>query len=522
MNFSHALVLFISVLLIGGSAVHDFQHRKLHNQIEDKLVDITRHKVEQIQAWRNERLIDAQLLMGNRLLTEGLVKWLGGAPDPHILVELQSYLEPMRHPYGYFDYIVVDSVSQVKLNTLDPMVSSLDVQLRAALFEAWRTYQPVMTDFYQSHGNPYLYLGLVAPLFDNLHPAGAIILFIDPHRQLHSLLESWSSPGIKAETLLLRRDGSDVMFLDRAHSLPGQIQQAVNLVDASVAQAIKGKKGLIETKDLNQKPVAAIAMSVPETPWILLMKTDHKSLFAEGERDVLLSEIGLLAILVVIGLVIALAWQIHKRNDERLLREAEMAERKSLEQFLNLFNQSLDAIFLLKLDFSLIDANPAAVQLLGYSRDDLVRLELPDILAENERQHIHEIAPRLLSGEIKHHEWLHKRKDGTIFPAEITAKALNSDKFFATVRDISLRKRMERMNQEINEELEKRVMERTTILNQRTLELFKSQERFRLAMDVSSEGLWEGNLKTGKFYYSPGFCKMLGFDPDDLPGNIET
>ena len=78
------------------------------------------------------------------------------------------------------------------------------------------------------------------------------------------------------------------------------------------------------------------------------------------------------------------------------------------------------------------------------------------------------------------------------------------------------------MNQEINEELEKRVMERTTILNQRTLELFKSQERFRLAMDVSSEGLWEGNLKTGKFYYSPGFCKMLGFDPDDLPGNIET
>lgn len=522
MKIGYFVWVYISVLVIGGISVYDFQDRNLHNRVQERLSDIARQKVDQIQVWRSERLVDAQLLTGNRLLAEGLIQWLGGLPDPHILVELQSYLEPLRQPYGYFDYVLVDNQSNVRLNTFDPMAIGLDADTLAALYESWRSFQPVMTDLHQGQWYPVPYLSLVAPLFENLRPAGAIILFIDPRRQLIPLLQSRPYSGAAIETQLIRRDGNDVLSLQQANGQSVSIRPPLKLLDATVARAIEGAPGLIEGIDPNLQPVAAIALSVPNTPWILMVKVNHAEIFAPGRRDMWILDMGLLAIMGMVGLLVALAWQIRKRNDERLLREAESAERRSLEQFLNLFNQSLDAIFLLGIDFRLIDANPAAVTLLGYSREDLIRLQLPDILAEDERPHICEIAPRLLSGEVRQHEWLHKRKDGTTFPGEITAKVLNSDKFFATVRDISIRKHVERLNRELNEQLEKRVSERTAELNERTLELFKSQERFRLAMEVSSEGLWDGDLKSGKFYYSPGFFKMLGYAPDELPGNLET
>jgi len=522
MKIGYFVWVFITVLLIGGVAVYDFQDRNLHNQVQDRLSDIARQKVDQIQVWRSERLVDAQLLTGNRLLAEGLIQWLGGLPDPHILVELQSYLEPLRQPYGYFDYILVDNQSNVRLNTFDSMATGLDADTLAALYESWRSFQPVMTDLHLGQGYSVPHLSLVAPLFENLRPAGAIILFIDPRRQLIPLLQSRTYSGAAIETQLIRRDGNDVFSLQQANNQSVSIQPPLKLSDATLARAIEGEPSLIEGHDPNLQLVAAIALSVPNTPWILMVKVNHAEIFAPGRRDMWILDMGLLAIMGMVGLLVALAWQIRKRNDEHLLREAESAERRSLEQFLNLFNQSLDAIFLLGIDFRLIDANPAAVTLLGYSREDLIRLQLPDILAEDERPHIYEIAPRLLSGEVRQHEWLHKRKDGTTFPGEITAKVLNSDKFFATVRDISIRKRVERLNRELNDQLEKRVSERTAELNERTLELYKSQERFRLAMEVSSEGLWDGDLKSGRFYYSPGFFKMLGYAPNELPGNLET
>ncbi len=45
-----------------------------------------------------------------------------------------------------------------------------------------------------------------------------------------------------------------------------------------------------------------------------------------------------------------------------------------------------------------------------------------------------------------------------------------------------------------------------------------SEERYRLAMEATSDGIWDWDLLTDDVYYSPAYFHMLGYEPGDFPG----
>ncbi len=139
-----------------------------------------------------------------------------------------------------------------------------------------------------------------------------------------------------------------------------------------------------------------------------------------------------------------LSTRAHARRAERLATELGQSE----ERYRHLFESASDALLLVSTETGLIvEANSMALQLYGYSHEELLTKTNLDLSAEPEEtlRFTHEIQTfpdRILN--IPHR--LHLKKDGTVFPVEITARSFSwkgRPVLFVTARDITERKRAE-------------------------------------------------------------------------------
>jgi len=135
--------------------------------------------------------------------------------------------------------------------------------------------------------------------------------------------------------------------------------------------------------------------------------------------------------------------------------QSERALRESEEKYRTLFETANDPIILFdKTTTKILNANPMACTLYGYSLDELLQLKVTDISADAQAT---ENAIR--SGATRVPLRYHKKKDGTTFPVEITAAAFPfADGIIQVgfVRDITERKQAEHEREKYVEELNQR------------------------------------------------------------------
>jgi len=126
-------------------------------------------------------------------------------------------------------------------------------------------------------------------------------------------------------------------------------------------------------------------------------------------------------------------------SDRRLAAEKlETSESK----YRNVFSTGRDALFLIdKETASIIEVNNAACALYGYTCKEMLGLKNTDMSAEVEKA-------KIATGEFHARIELqyHKKKDGTVFPVDISSTILELEDrkvILASIRDISLRKQAE-------------------------------------------------------------------------------
>ena len=146
-------------------------------------------------------------------------------------------------------------------------------------------------------------------------------------------------------------------------------------------------------------------------------------------------------------------------------KQSEEALRVSEHRYRLLVEQTVDGIYVSDPNGNYIDVNPAGAAMLGYSPEEICRLNIADVIAGNEVLRIGPEVAKFVDGAVVRSEWRFRRKDGTCFDGEVMGRQLPDGRLQAVLRDITERKQAEDQIRILNRELEQRVLDRTAQLN---------------------------------------------------------
>ena len=137
------------------------------------------------------------------------------------------------------------------------------------------------------------------------------------------------------------------------------------------------------------------------------------------------------------GLIVNLAYR--KKTDEKL--------RESEKNYRELLNGMNDTAWVVDFDCSIIDVNNAAVEVLGYSREELLSMKIYDIDHSLDPNVIRRLAKEMPADERQVFETVHTAKDGKNVPVEISSSLVTyrgKRAILSIARDITERKNAEK------------------------------------------------------------------------------
>jgi PAS domain S-box-containing protein len=159
--------------------------------------------------------------------------------------------------------------------------------------------------------------------------------------------------------------------------------------------------------------------------------------------------IGLVAILLLLGNLFATVYSL-RRIDKDLLtakRAAETQLRSLAERLALVARHANDILLVLDEDKRIVDANDRALAAYGYTLEELRRLPLGGLRSQSARANLSEQLELLGSADGTVFETVHQRKDGTVFPVEVSGRSIEIGGHRFTVgiyRDLTQRKAYER------------------------------------------------------------------------------
>ena len=138
-------------------------------------------------------------------------------------------------------------------------------------------------------------------------------------------------------------------------------------------------------------------------------------------------------------------------------KQAEQALRRSEEKFRAMFDLAKDAMYILDQEGRLQVANQTACKTLGYSHDELLKMNPLDIDMSEPSIHDEQMETLRRQGHVLF-ETLNRRRDGTLMPVEVSLQRIElagKEMVLAICRDITKRKRAEEALRQANLVVEK-------------------------------------------------------------------
>ena len=393
---SGRVLLLISILMAVGivaSGVYYYRQYKsrFRIQVERQLTAVAELKAGEIARYRQERQEDAELFLGNPAFSALVGRYFERPEDRENLDLLRTWLSHVQKAYDYNRVMLLDPQFNKRISLPEePERSESWVSPGSA--EALRSGQIVLEDFYRNEENGKIYLKIMTPIRDASRSArllGIIALRIDPESYLFPLIKRWPMPSRTAETLLVRRDGDEVLYLNELRFQKNtalRLRFPLSRREIPTVRAVLGEEGIIEGRDYRGEPVVVAAHAVPDSPWFIVARMDRAEAYAPSKGR--LWEISALIGTLLFGAVAASGY-VWRRQRAHYFRERYRATedlRESESRLAAITESAHNAILMMNPAGEITFWNPAAERILGYTKAEAVGRQLHDLIAP-ERYH---------------------------------------------------------------------------------------------------------------------------------------
>ena len=308
----------------GARSVYQQREQRYHHQIEGGLRAISLLQVRNVADWRRQHIADAAALTDDGLFAQAAARW-HAAPSEALQEPLRERLRSFVEHGGYSAAFWVDAQGALRLGPQGALQGTLASPEQQALRQALAQAEPVAVELHRDAAFAFAIFGVLAPVFDGDTPLGAVWLVSDARTQLFPQVESWPSASRSAESLLVQRDGDELVYvspLRHRSDAPLSLRQAIVPGRDVVVQAVAGARGVVYGSDYRGQEVLALVSAVPDSPWVLVSKLDVDEAFVEAQRGEWLALALLASLALLSGGCAAAAWQWRAWRRERGLKLA--------------------------------------------------------------------------------------------------------------------------------------------------------------------------------------------------------
>lgn len=328
----------LAALLAGGAWFYRSQEQAIRQKVDDDLRAVAVLKVQQIDAWRRDQLHDGASFQRHPFLSQSILGFMAGpgAPGEH---DLRIRLQSLAEQHDYFDVVVVAPDGTPILSLRESPDLARDC--RAVLAEVFRSRKPVFTDLQASGQGLSPQVSVVAPICGvgerGIEACAALVLVHDASSFLYPLLQTWPVPSATAETILVRREGDHVLYLNDLHHQPDtafRLAIPLTRTDVPAVMAAQGKVGVFQGKDYRGVEVVSALLPVPDSPWFLIAKVDAAEAFADWQVRSGLMLVLLLASTAAVGAAGLVLLQRDRNAHYRALYRSDARYRQTLDSML--------------------------------------------------------------------------------------------------------------------------------------------------------------------------------------------
>jgi len=508
-------------ILIVSSTAYNSGKKALNERVVEKLTSIADLKKTQLSTWLQERIVDIGVLSTNKSLEVSFSNLLylrkafhtiGRMKESEIgkgyYKRLSEYLGELKGKFIYCDEISILDVEngEIVISTNESNIGLVDFDYKYYLSVLENQGIPFKDIHYSDYTKQigmtiFGTMKITDPItMEETEVINGIVLIrVNTKDSIEQLIQDWPNRGETGETLLVRREGDKLMFLNNTRHLSGtalkmSITAKLLVPESFMLDAME--EGIIKAFDYRGVDVLLAFRYIPQMKWGLIVKQDASEAFMpimELKNQVITLAIVSVVIIVIIVFILVhgithpilqlvqganaigkgilghrillksrdevgiLASEFNRMAEkleesyaglEQKIRQRTAQLRESEGKYRESINLANDAIFTLDAESaSIVDSNKKAEEITGYSRHELSKKKIWEIVPEYDRDRTKQLWTTINeagSGMLDNIDCQHI--DGRLAPTSISASVIEYGKKKTIqwiCRDITERKRME-------------------------------------------------------------------------------